>query len=43
MPKLKQENRWKRGMLPKRRLSVKGKIWNPTPLVHRNMAKRHML
>jgi len=31
---IKQENRWKRRMLPKWLLSIKGRTCNPTPLVH---------
>ena len=38
--KLKQENRWKRRMLDKWLLSIKGKTCNPTPLVHQDMIKK---
>ena len=36
----KQENRWKRRMLPKWLLSIKGRTCNPTPLVHQDMTKK---
>jgi len=36
----KQENRWKRRMLPKWILSIKGRTCNPTPLVHQDMIKK---
>jgi len=35
-----QENRWKPGMLPKCLLSVKGRTFNATPLVHKDMIKK---
>ena len=34
---LKQGNRWKRGMLPKCLLSIKGRSCNQTSLVHQDM------
>ena len=36
----KQENRWKRGMLPKSLLSIKGRRCNQTLLVHQDMTKK---
>ena len=39
-PYFKQENRWKRRMLPKWLLSIQGKTCNPTPLVHQDMTKK---
>jgi len=33
----KQENRWKRRMLPKWLLSIKGRTWSPTLLVYQDM------
>ena len=36
---LEQGNRWKRGMLPKCLLSIKGKSCNQTLLVHQDMKK----
>ena len=35
-----KENRWKRGMLPKCLLSIKGRSCNQTPLVHHDMTKK---
>jgi len=32
----KQENRWKRKMLPKWLLPIKGRTWNPTLLVYQD-------
>jgi len=32
--------RWKRGMLPKRLLSIKGRTCNQTLLVHQDMTKK---
>jgi len=36
----KQENRWKRRMLPNWILSIKGRTCNPTPFVHQYMTKK---
>ena len=35
-----QENRWKRRMLPKWLLSIKGRTCNTTPLVHQDMTTK---
>ena len=35
-----QENCWKRRMLPKWLLSIRGRTCNPTPLVHQDMTKK---
>ena len=37
---IKEENRWKRRMLPKWLLSIKGRTCNPTPLVHQYITKK---
>jgi len=37
----KQENRWKRRMLHKWLMSIKGRTCNPTPLVHQDMTKKN--
>jgi len=37
-----QGNRWKRGMLPKWLLSIKGKSYNQTLLVHKDK-ENHLL
>ena len=39
----KQGNRWKRGMLLKCLLSIKGRSCNQTPLVHQDMRKKTTL
>ena len=36
----KQGNRWKRGMLPKSLLSIKGRSCNQSLLVHQDMTKK---
>jgi len=36
----KQGNHWKRGMLPKCLLSIKGRSCNQTPPVHQDMPKK---
>ena len=36
----RQENRWKRRILPKWLLSIKGRTCNPTPLVQQDMTKK---
>ena len=38
-----QGNCWKRGMLPKCLLSIKGRSCNQTPLVHQDMTKKTTL
>jgi len=37
---VKQGNRWKRGMLPKCLLSIKGRASNQTPHEHQGMTTR---
>jgi len=37
----RQGNRWKRGMLPKCLLSIKGRSCNQTLLVHQDMTKKN--
>ena len=37
---IEQENPWKRRMLPKWLLSIKGRTCNPTPLVHQDITKK---
>ena len=37
---IKQGNHWKRGMLPKCLLSIKGRFCNQTPLVQQDMTKK---
>ena len=40
---LRQGNRWKRGMLPKCLLSIKGRSCNQTPFVHQDMTMHFLL